>query len=60
MGAYVHYPTISTDMLGRVVAGEASFNNSAAVARYPLLRSLKIVYYRLFAACYGLAGYVIE
>jgi alpha-1,2-mannosyltransferase len=54
IAAYVHYPTISTDMLARVSNREASFNNQ--VAKSALLTSIKLVYYRLFATLYGWAG----
>jgi len=56
IGAYVHYPTISTDMLCRVANREAQFNNNNAVAKSWLKTQLKLVYYRLFATCYGWAG----
>ena len=49
VACYVHYPTISTDMLARVQTGEASFNNKAYIARSWLLTSLKLLYYRAFA-----------
>lgn len=51
--AYVHYPMISTDMLGRVRGREVAFNNRAAVARSPLLSGLKVLYYRALASLYG-------
>ena len=56
VGAYVHYPTISTDMLSRVSDGSSSHNNRQSVARNPLLRYGKLFYYRVFALIYGLAG----
>ena len=55
-GCYVHYPTISTDMLQRVSNREASFNNTSAVSRSPILTSIKVLYYKMFAFIYGLAG----
>ena len=68
-GAYVHYPTIrwacsapfsipssSTDMLSVVASGTAAFNNAGRVARSPMLRQLKLIYYRAFAFIYALAG----
>eukprot|EP00041_Stephanoeca_diplocostata_P034973 m.1215490 g.1215490 ORF g.1215490 m.1215490 type:complete len:502 (+) comp24611_c0_seq3:133-1638(+) len=54
IGCYVHYPTISTDMLGRVERREQAFNNSVSNSR--VLSELKLIYYRLFAALYGWAG----
>ncbi|KAI8816796.1 GDP-Man:Man(3)GlcNAc(2)-PP-Dol alpha-1,2-mannosyltransferase [Fimicolochytrium jonesii] len=53
---YVHYPTISSDMLGRVAARKAGYNNSGAVARSSALTGAKIWYYRLVAYLYGHAG----
>ncbi|BGP56869.1 hypothetical protein JCM8202_002927 [Rhodotorula sphaerocarpa] len=52
VASYTHYPTISTDMVGRVRDRRAGHTNSAAVARSRVLSSLKLAYYRLFAAAY--------
>ncbi|KXZ55239.1 hypothetical protein GPECTOR_3g38 [Gonium pectorale] len=54
--AYVHYPTISTDMLGRVWAGAATYNNDAEIAESPVKTSLKLLYYQAFAAWYAACG----
>ncbi|KAJ3132126.1 asparagine-linked glycosylation protein [Geranomyces variabilis] len=54
--AYVHYPTISSDMLRKVSSKEADFNHSAVVARSPLLTRLKKWYYIAFAMAYGFVG----
>ncbi|KAI8812706.1 hypothetical protein BJ742DRAFT_549976 [Cladochytrium replicatum] len=54
--AYVHYPTISADMLQKVRNRQADYNNSSAVSRNPFLSSLKLSYYRIFAVLYGFAG----
>lgn len=56
VGCYVHYPTISTDMLARVSSRQATYNNRGRVARSPLASALKLQYYRLFAALYSWAG----
>ena len=56
VGCYVHYPTISTDMLKRVSQRTGIYNNPSFVSRSPILSSLKVIYYRLFAYAYGLAG----
>ncbi|XP_055329007.1 GDP-Man:Man(3)GlcNAc(2)-PP-Dol alpha-1,2-mannosyltransferase-like [Paramacrobiotus metropolitanus] len=56
VGAYVHYPTISTDMLSRVKERKTSYNNVSFVSRNPFLSALKIYYYHIFAWLYGLAG----
>ena len=54
--AYVHYPTISSDMLGRVEQRVAAFNNNTIVANSNILSSIKLVYYRGFSLLYGFAG----
>uniref|UniRef100_A0A7S4MFI8 GDP-Man:Man(3)GlcNAc(2)-PP-Dol alpha-1,2-mannosyltransferase n=1 Tax=Vannella robusta TaxID=1487602 RepID=A0A7S4MFI8_9EUKA len=56
VAAYVHYPTISTDMLSKVQTGTKSYNNKGSIAKSPLLRFGKVLYYRLFAFVYGIAG----
>lgn len=57
LGCYVHYPTISTDMIARVARRDVTFNNSASVARSPLRSFVKQTYYRAFARLYGWAGH---
>lgn len=54
--AYIHYPTISSEMLSRVAARTATFNNNGTVARSVLLTNLKLYYYRAFAQAYRWAG----
>lgn len=56
MISYTHYPTISTDMLGKVTNSEDSFNNRQIIARSRFLTKLKLVYYHMFAYLYGLMG----
>jgi alpha-1,2-mannosyltransferase len=56
VGCYVHYPTISTDMLQRISDRTVSYNNASVVSRSLFLSRLKLVYYKLFALIYGLAG----
>merc|ERR1719147_517550 len=56
VGAYVHYPTISTDMLRLVTSRQSSYNNRGRVARSPLASRAKLLYYKLFAWLYGRAG----
>jgi len=55
-GCYVHYPTISTDMLDRVQRRQTDYNNSARVSNSITLSRMKLLYYRLFAWAYGVAG----
>ncbi|XP_059622771.1 GDP-Man:Man(3)GlcNAc(2)-PP-Dol alpha-1,2-mannosyltransferase [Phlebotomus argentipes] len=56
VSGYVHYPTISSDMLRRVQARTLSHNNKNYVARNPFLTWIKLFYYRMFAKLYGLVG----
>lgn len=56
VGCYVHYPTISTDMIEKVKQRLTDFNNVGFISQSNLLSSIKILYYKLFAICYGLCG----
>ncbi|KAH9523177.1 asparagine-linked glycosylation protein [Bulinus truncatus] len=56
VACYVHYPTISTDMLNRVSQRVQAHNNAGFISKSFLLSRLKTVYYRLFAYLYGVAG----
>nr|XP_005007108.1 GDP-Man:Man(3)GlcNAc(2)-PP-Dol alpha-1,2-mannosyltransferase isoform X2 [Cavia porcellus] len=56
VGSYVHYPTISTDMLSVVKNQTAAFNNASFITRNPFLSKVKLIYYYLFASIYGLVG----
>ena len=54
--AYVHYPTISTDMLNKVISRESSYNNASFVAKHRVLSVFKLYYYKIFAWTYGVVG----
>ncbi|XP_055388981.1 uncharacterized protein LOC129618189 [Condylostylus longicornis] len=54
--SYIHYPTISTNMIQVVQNREAKFNNASRIANSSILSFLKLSYYRLFARIYGLCG----
>ena len=56
IGCYVHYPTISTDMLDRVTNRTASYNNKSLISRNIFLSKFKVVYYRIFALIYSWTG----
>ncbi|XP_070832236.1 GDP-Man:Man(3)GlcNAc(2)-PP-Dol alpha-1,2-mannosyltransferase-like [Chaetodon trifascialis] len=56
VASYVHYPTVSTDMLSVVRERNPRFNNADFISRNPLLSAVKVVYYCCFALLYGLAG----
>jgi len=60
IGCYVHYPTISTDMLARVQSRSLGVCNDSLVARSAFLSMGKLVYYKLFAWLYGLVGSFAE
>jgi len=55
VGAYVHYPTISTDMLARVETRRQTSANSKAITSSTVLSRIKLMYYRLFMYHYALA-----
>eukprot|EP00298_Acanthocystis_sp_HF-20_P002103 c12561_g1_i2.p1 GENE.c12561_g1_i2~~c12561_g1_i2.p1 ORF type:complete len:482 (+),score=157.99 c12561_g1_i2:26-1471(+) len=57
VACYVHYPTISTDMLGVVRDGSSAHNNNKSIASSPLKTKAKLIYYELFAKLYGYLGY---
>lgn len=46
---YVHYPTITIEMLKRVSARRETYNNRGIIARSPFLTGAKLTYYRIFA-----------
>ncbi|KIO29283.1 glycosyltransferase family 4 protein [Tulasnella calospora MUT 4182] len=52
-GAYIHYPTISTDMLERVKSRKAGHTNEDAVAKSRWKSTAKLVYYHIFALLYS-------
>uniref|UniRef100_A0A8D3AEL3 GDP-Man:Man(3)GlcNAc(2)-PP-Dol alpha-1,2-mannosyltransferase n=1 Tax=Scophthalmus maximus TaxID=52904 RepID=A0A8D3AEL3_SCOMX len=56
VASYVHYPTISTDMLSVVRERNPRFNNADFISRNPVLSALKVVYYCCLALLFGLAG----
>ena len=56
VGCYVHYPTISTDMLSRVGGKTALYNNASFISNSRILSTVKLFYYYLFALMYGLVG----
>ena len=56
VGCYVHYPTISTDMLEVVETGKEAFNNNQICAQNPHVRKMKLIYYKCFAWLYSFFG----
>ncbi|KAG9019903.1 asparagine-linked glycosylation protein [Tulasnella sp. 427] len=53
VGAYIHYPTISTDMLERVRSRKAGHTNDDTVTKSLWKSRAKLVYYNLFAYFYS-------
>ncbi|RYG44865.1 hypothetical protein EON67_11275, partial [archaeon] len=56
VAAYVHYPTITTDMMARVHARRPTYNNASDIVSSNTATTAKLLYYRLFAALYRMAG----
>lgn len=56
VACYVHYPTISTDMLSRVSDRVEAHNNASFISKSVILSNAKLLYYKLFAYLYGVAG----
>lgn len=56
VAAYVHYPTISTDMLQSVVNKRPSYNNDQSISSSILKTKAKLVYYHFFALLYRMVG----
>ncbi|KAF9464212.1 glycosyltransferase family 4 protein [Collybia nuda] len=55
MGAYVHYPTISTDMLARVRSRKQGHTNADNISSSSILTWGKLLYYRIFMYYYALS-----
>ena len=56
LACYVHYPIISSDMVGAVATRKAAHNNRGLVANLAILSYLKLLYYHLLVLCYRFAG----
>lgn len=56
-GAYVHYPTISTDMLGSLEEGGQGLNGGAGKGVKGLIKKR---YWKLFSKMYGWAGAEVD
>ena len=56
VGAYVHYPTISTDMLKQVVEKRPTYNNDSTISSSGWRTKAKLAYYHFFALLYRLVG----
>ena len=58
--AYVHYPTISEDMLKRVAERRPTYNNDGAITSSTTRTFVKLWYYRFFAYAYSWAGFFCD
>jgi alpha-1,2-mannosyltransferase len=47
VGCYVHYPTISTDMLDKVRTRSRGYNNRRGIASSSIATNLKLLYYKV-------------
>jgi len=56
IACYVHYPTISTDMLKQVASRTESYNNAAFISKNRVFSRIKVLYYHFFAFLYGIMG----
>ncbi|XP_014675893.1 PREDICTED: GDP-Man:Man(3)GlcNAc(2)-PP-Dol alpha-1,2-mannosyltransferase-like [Priapulus caudatus] len=56
VACYVHYPTISTDMLARVADRRPAHNNASFITDSGALSHAKLAYYHVFAWLYGVVG----
>jgi len=56
VGCYVHYPTISTDMLSKVIEQRPSYNNNERISQSRTLSMFKYTYYLIFSLLYGFMG----
>ncbi|KAH3762583.1 glycosyltransferase family 4 protein [Pelomyxa schiedti] len=56
VACYVHYPTISEDMLNFVAARKGAYNNRPTIASSWILSTGKWLYYKAFAYMYCFAG----
>ena len=56
LACYVHYPIISSDMLGAVASRRVAHNNGRMFAQLSAGVALKLAYYRALALAYRFAG----
>ena len=53
VGCYIHYPTISTDMLTQVKSRTSTYNNNSSISNSWALSYLKLQYYKVFLQCFS-------
>ncbi|CAD7927321.1 unnamed protein product [Amoebophrya sp. A120] len=60
VATYIHYPTMSFDMISRVQNNVHMYNNQAWISKSVVLTKVKLGYYHLFLLLYGLSGYFAD
>jgi len=58
--AYLHYPTMSNDMLTKVSERRADFNNKAIFTKNAILFNMKKLYYKIFLLSYRICGWFVD
>eukprot|EP00879_Flechtneria_rotunda_P003773 GHRR01004012.1.p1 GENE.GHRR01004012.1~~GHRR01004012.1.p1 ORF type:complete len:487 (+),score=120.70 GHRR01004012.1:258-1718(+) len=56
VACYTHYPTVSTDMLGRVWLQQPMYNNDDEISGSRVRSLAKVLYYQAVALVYGISG----
>lgn len=57
---YMHYPTITNDMIKVVQNRKKSFNNNETITRITFLTRFKLIYYKIMLYLYYLSGKCID
>jgi len=60
VACYVHYPTISSEMIQKVASRDTAHNNASEVSSSTWKTYAKLFYYRAFAVLYSLCGNCAE
>ena len=58
--AYIHYPTMSNDMLVKVANRRVDFNNKALFTKNEILLNIKKLYYKIFLLSYRMCGWFVD
>ncbi|KAM9956608.1 hypothetical protein ACTFIR_003332 [Dictyostelium discoideum] len=56
VACYVHYPTISSDMISSVKSSSHSFNNDVSISSNKFKTISKLIYYNIFSKIYQIVG----
>lgn len=60
IGAYVHYPFVSHEMLQNIENNKARFNNNKIIAKSKILSQAKIIYYKISIKLYEKMGDYVD